>query len=586
MYENRDKKMDTDRYPSEWRFYGIGVCVIDKEPDTHELIVSPLETLNNVGENLTTYEKRISIHLKDFRRETSVSIVKYAKVKAIWYNQADDTRVTSPDIIRGELVDLFRLGDKELWYWNVRGKTQLYRRLEHINWQYNNTPDRNEDADEKSKYYQFFMSTRDKFIRLITADNDDEPCIWDFVLNTKKAIYSIVDGSCMNSIHWEATKRLITHTFNLIVFEAMLFVRGNTSINDNFLIRSNTGNSRTKGFFIVDKQLYVNGSINSGGSIRTTGTVEAVKIKTLDIGANSVRCNTVLCGAAMFGYAYTGVIGVPATTPELDAEGNVPEPSEDGVTTPPLDPPTVIDSDGTIKSRIRAELTGSILTDDVEATGTIDVAEDVNTAGNNTVGGNSEVTGDSSTGGNGTITGNSTVGGNSEVTGNSTVGGNGTITGNTTVGGRSEVTGDSSTGGNGVIGGNSEVGGNLFVSGAATIGGDLTVSGAFINAGYSTLSDQVGTNVTSIATLTKNLSDQADAQTAALAQQARDQADALSQQASSVGSLESTVNSNKNSISSNKDSISTLNSKVSALESNVATLQKKLATLQAKVDAL
>ena len=580
MYLNRNSKMDTDRNPSEWRFYGIGVIVEDKEPDTYEVIVSPIESLNNVGENLTTYEKRITTHLKDFRRPTGVNITKHAKVKALWYNKGNDTRITAPDVSRGELVDLYRLGDKELWYWSMRGKTQLYRRLEHINWQFNNTPDRNEDAIPNNKFYQFFMSTRDKFVRLVTSDNDKEACAWDFLLNTKKGIYSIVDGKWLNSIHWEATRRLITHTFRLIVFESMLFVRGNTSINDTFVIRAKTGNARSSGFIVVDKQLYVNGSINGHGSIRTTGSVESAIIKTLDIGANVVRTNMVLCGAAMFGVMYSGKIGLPANTPDIDGLGIDPPESESGTTTVPTSPVTEITTTGIIKSKTRSELTGGLLTDDIEATGTVDVAKDTNTKGNTTTGG------DNTVGGNSKVTGNNSIGGDNKITGDNTVGGNNSVTGNST------TNGDNTTDRNLNVGNNTIIGNDLTVNGSTTVV-DINITGIITNTGYTQLSNKAEANKIDIAELRgiidankENSESSAASISEALNQQALAQQSSSSSLSTNISANADNINSNASNISGNTDNISSNAYDIGALQSLVQTLTDKVDDLQSQIDNL
>lgn len=323
---------DTQFDRSLFKIYSIAVVVKDKEEDTNKIIVTPLEHLNNIGENLTTYKKKIKIALKDWERVTKVNITKRVRHEAEWLNLGDDTRVTAPDVCKGEMVVLYRMADEERFFWVVKEKNYLVRKLEHVTWQYNNTPKDLQDAghlgvikkrkkpkkkeytgkggrmpsdtvfqfpkdnidDAKSRTYWFEVSTRDKHILLQTSDNDEELTIYQIKLDTKKGILSIRDKQ-RNSIVIDSVPRQITLTALDVNIEANLFVRGNVNVNDVMKVDASNGNTWIGGGAKVDGNALVDGDITTLSDLYSKGM--SFLNGMVSMGDNANVAKTLTCGA-------------------------------------------------------------------------------------------------------------------------------------------------------------------------------------------------------------------------------------------------------------------------------------------------
>jgi hypothetical protein len=113
-------------------------------------------------------------------------------VKATWLPIGDSNRITSPDVRRGEKVDIFKFGDADKYYWNTRGMNSKLRKLETVVWGFSATTDESEDLTADNFYY-IEVSTHQKHIHLHTTTANGEPYAYDIQLNTDKGYFSIQD---------------------------------------------------------------------------------------------------------------------------------------------------------------------------------------------------------------------------------------------------------------------------------------------------------------------------------------------------------------------------------------------------------
>lgn len=158
---------------SQLKPYSLGVVVIDK-PETSDVIqVFPAEQLPFA--------------------EGDLSKNKRMQISASWIRIGDSNRFTSPDVYKGETVQIYRYANTEEYFWSDIMREPSLRKKERVIIAISNVPGKG-DVQTLDKSYYLEMSTKDKRMHIHTSDNDGELCTYDVVLDTVKGNLTILDG--------------------------------------------------------------------------------------------------------------------------------------------------------------------------------------------------------------------------------------------------------------------------------------------------------------------------------------------------------------------------------------------------------
>lgn len=102
-------------------------------------------------------------------------------------------RVTPPNIRRGELVMLYRLGDSDKFYWSSCGLRDHLRRLETVVYAFNANPNNSNDELSVENCYFLEISTHKKAVTLSTSTKNGEPYSYTIQLDTSYGRLLLVD---------------------------------------------------------------------------------------------------------------------------------------------------------------------------------------------------------------------------------------------------------------------------------------------------------------------------------------------------------------------------------------------------------
>jgi hypothetical protein len=106
---------------------------------------------------------------------------------------SEDNRVTPPDMVRGELVEVWQMSDGDKYFWRCLGLRNGLRSLESVIWMVGATPDIKGHGMDFSKAYIFQMSGHDKHITIATSKDNGEPHAWTFQINTGQSEFTLKD---------------------------------------------------------------------------------------------------------------------------------------------------------------------------------------------------------------------------------------------------------------------------------------------------------------------------------------------------------------------------------------------------------
>lgn len=267
---------------SEFRLFSIGVVV---RSGGNMIEVYPGEALPLVSGPIADYSiknesKNIPDALGIKRSSTSTS---KATVRAEWLPLGDANRITAPNVMPGERVQLYRLGDSEKYFWVTMLNDYKIRRAEDVKWRFGNMTlkeDKMTEAGDSTSHW-FNVSGSSGVVQLHTSKNRGEAVIFDVVFDLKKGTWTLKDDR-ENYLKTDNTKDALEIQFlkkitlkdkrgNSIVLDSQ---KDTLTITSNKKIKLDTPNAETvkdlevKGNLVVRGNLGVDGSIAVGGGVR------------------------------------------------------------------------------------------------------------------------------------------------------------------------------------------------------------------------------------------------------------------------------------------------------------------------------
>lgn len=102
-------------------------------------------------------------------------------------------RITPPDVVRGELVEVFRLGDTDQYYWRTMGLRDNLRSLETVIFAFSATPSLEGKPLTLDRCYFLEVSTHDKLVTFSTSKANGEPFVYTAQFNTAQGQFILND---------------------------------------------------------------------------------------------------------------------------------------------------------------------------------------------------------------------------------------------------------------------------------------------------------------------------------------------------------------------------------------------------------
>lgn len=302
--------MSTER-ESGLKLYSLGIVAVTKEKNSDLIKVTPIEVLTLSNKKLSEEKNNYKVEMPDAKGiKRSSEIESESMLIAKWIPFGHSNRLTSPDVVAGETVILFRFADTEEYYWTTIFREPKLRRLETVNYGYCNIPQGLEPFDKQTSYW-FEVSTDHKYIKLHTSKNDGEPYEYDITLDTEKGNL-LIDDNAGNSIELNSAESTITAIANshillkapLVTIDAQLtHMTGDCVIDGNLTVAKTTKTNK----LIVENGSNMQGGIVAAGKVSIDGSTE-VTGSTEVAGNSKIGGDNEVSGALSSGSLKTGEI--------------------------------------------------------------------------------------------------------------------------------------------------------------------------------------------------------------------------------------------------------------------------------------
>lgn len=202
------------------------IVAVNKKRDTDEITCWPVDLIVEFEDELVDNEQAMKVKgIDDNDKEVSVTIKRSATLNAVWGGEVDGQRISSPDVRRGERVDLYRVGDSEIIYWQSCGMDNSLRRLETIRYVFNANPSNSDAEATAENCYSYEINTHDGHVTFRTSMANGEPAAFVSQYNTAKGIYILEDEKgnhfYLDSVNTDITMQNASGTFIQLIEETM-----------------------------------------------------------------------------------------------------------------------------------------------------------------------------------------------------------------------------------------------------------------------------------------------------------------------------------------------------------------------------
>lgn len=194
---------------SQLHSYSIGLAAENKPLRSRILNVTPVEQLPSLdGEIAFNPTDSITVGEDSEGNRYEVKTVMDITLSCEWLPMGSN-RVTPPDIRRGELVEVYQLGDSDQYFWRPLGLRDHLRRLETVIYAFNANPTEDEDNQiDINNCYFLEVSTHNRTITLGTSQANGEPFQYTLQLNAGAGLVTLVDD-IGNLVELDSSERSI-----------------------------------------------------------------------------------------------------------------------------------------------------------------------------------------------------------------------------------------------------------------------------------------------------------------------------------------------------------------------------------------
>lgn len=267
--------------------YSLGIVAKDKPTGTYTISVMPIEQLTDSNSSIdkTNEFKTDTVDHKNrsIKSHSSSSTV----LEATWIPLGSSNRMSAPDVIQGETVQIYTYADTNEYYWTTIFNEPGIRRNEKVLYGFSNLSEGARDTEfDRSSSYWFEVDTLNKYVKLHTSENNGELTTYDISIDTKNGILEIKDGLGNYIVHNSREGNLHAKYNDSVTIEAPNFTVKTTNATietTNYLLTSSSTIMETSGITHIDSNINtltsqdMNVSSNDfnvgGGNIGITGQI-------------------------------------------------------------------------------------------------------------------------------------------------------------------------------------------------------------------------------------------------------------------------------------------------------------------------
>ncbi len=225
---------------SIFRFISVGRATENLTRNNHMLNVLPIEDAMGTDGEIDYDPQRFSdSYVNDIGETIQVENIVSRDYMCQWL-PSEDNRLTPPDIRRGELVEIWRQGDTNKYYWRSMGLKNNLRSLESVIFAFGATPELGGHQNDLTKCYLLSVSAHDKHFTLSTSKANGEEYAYTIQINSKEsAVYITDDDDNFFELDSKDTRLQLKNKYDSYVKVQEKFIEMNADEYIDFKVGSN-----------------------------------------------------------------------------------------------------------------------------------------------------------------------------------------------------------------------------------------------------------------------------------------------------------------------------------------------------------
>ena len=174
------------------KFFGLFKVIEDKAEDSFDIKVSPVSYIPDLKGDLNKNKEQVVGVVDMENQHSSISTTKSNFITATWLPEGEQNRISAPDVVVGDVVEIYSVRGTDEYYWKVFSHNPSLRKREKVLiWLSNKGAAKS--GSEADAYY-LLWDTRNKIVHFHTSDNDGEACTYDVLFNTLNGLFSLKDN--------------------------------------------------------------------------------------------------------------------------------------------------------------------------------------------------------------------------------------------------------------------------------------------------------------------------------------------------------------------------------------------------------
>lgn len=261
-----------------YRLISVGYVAENKSRQTDEIEVSLIELTPFINGELKGDIVTDTCNGVDSKgNHFSASVKMSNTVIATWKGEGTN-RVTSPDVRRGDRVNIYRYGNNDKYYWEpLEHVGESVKKRETVTHTYSNTTDEKDNTPTVKNSYIQEVSTHDKLVTLIqTSKSDGEKFQYVVQVNTKENVIVLADD-VGNFIQLDSNGSHVVmqnadgSLFEVIKGDININCKGNVNIEAGGNVNIKTPNTYITSSTQIKGDTDINGSFATKGSFTNNG---------------------------------------------------------------------------------------------------------------------------------------------------------------------------------------------------------------------------------------------------------------------------------------------------------------------------
>lgn len=172
------------------KMYSYGEVTANKESGSWTIKAKLTEKRFMAEEEALTNPQKNVVEFDTSNGKAHIETVTDNSIEARWLPR-NTTRITAPDVRRGDPVIIWKLGNKQ-YFWEELSEGNN-KRLETVIYAISSNPDAPLNRETLENAYYLSWSTHEKILQLVTTKHNGEPYAYNIELNTKEGFHETRD---------------------------------------------------------------------------------------------------------------------------------------------------------------------------------------------------------------------------------------------------------------------------------------------------------------------------------------------------------------------------------------------------------